>query len=185
MNDELMAAALEAQYRAALQMLGKAMTKTPAGEWNGPEQQTPVWQLAYHTLWATKFYLTASPETFAPWADAIPGAESLGGTEEWENPEPGLQPEGFHTKPELQRYLEDILNQLSEQVRGLPFSEHSGFEWYPFSRLELHLNNLRHIQHHTAQIIERLKQKGIFGFPWPIAGHNRGGGRATSRYERK
>lgn len=57
-----------------------------------------------------------------------------------------------------------------KQLIALPFNNNSGFDWYPFSRIELHINNIRHIQHHTAQLIERLKVKGITGFPWAING---------------
>ena len=31
---------------------------------------------------------------------------------------------------------------------------------------ELHLYSIRHIQHHIGQLIERLHQAGIQGFPW-------------------
>jgi hypothetical protein len=33
----------------------------------------------------------------------------------------------------------------------------SGFDWLPFNRFELHLYNMRHLQHHTGQLTERLR----------------------------
>jgi len=60
---------------------------------------------------------------------------------------------------------------LMENLQSLSLNEQSGFEWYAFSRLELHLMNIRHIQHHTAELIERLKIKGITGFTWAIDGN--------------
>lgn len=101
-----------------------------------------------------------------PFENAIEGAESLGGYQDWENPEEGVIVEGFHTKEELLSFISQLEDELISAINGLPLEDPSGFEWYPYSRLELHVNSIRHIQHHTAQIIERLKAKGITGFPW-------------------
>lgn len=157
---------LVSQYKACLGMLRTALEKVPAKEWNTEEYHNPNWQIAYHTLWAVKFYLGANPESFVPWDNSIAGAESLGGNYEWENPEDGVVLEGFHTKEELLLFIDDLENILQIAVEALPLEASSGFEWYPISRLEFHINNIRHIQHHTAQIIERLKAKGIVGFRW-------------------
>jgi len=70
------------------------------------------------------------------------------------------------TKEELLVFIADLEERLAQTIEALPLQGDSGFEWYPYSRLELHINSIRHIQHHTAQIIERLKAKGIIGFPW-------------------
>lgn len=154
------------QYRASLGMLRQALEKVPEEQWNTQEYNNPNWQIMYHTLWATKFYLEANPESYIPFENAIEGAESLGGNQDWENPEEGVVIEGFHTKDELFSFIDEIENNLQQHIKTLPLKEDSGFEWYPYSRLELHINNIRHIQHHTAQIIERLKAKGITGFAW-------------------
>jgi hypothetical protein len=34
----------------------------------------------------------------------------------------------------------------------------SGFSWYKMSKLEHQFVNLRHIQHHTGQLAERIRQ---------------------------
>jgi hypothetical protein len=57
-------------------------------------------------------------------------------------------------------FIDNIESNLLSSIEALPLNDNSGFEWYPYSRFELHINNIRHIQHHTAQIIERLKAKG-------------------------
>jgi uncharacterized damage-inducible protein DinB len=44
--------------------------------------------------------------------------------------------------------------------------EKSGFDWLPTNRMELHLYNIRHIQHHTGQLVERLRQNGVKGIRW-------------------
>ena len=37
----------------------------------------------------------------------------------------------------------------------------SGFDWIPFTKFELTLHNLKHIQHHTGQLYERLRVNNI------------------------
>lgn len=157
---------LASQYRASLEMLRSAIEKTPEAQWNNEDCDNPNWQLAYHVLWSVKFYLGANPESYVPWSNAIEGAESLGGSQDWENPDPGVRIDGFHTKNELLSFIVSVEKSLKNAIEQLPLHENSGFEWYPYSRLELHINTIRHIQHHTAQITERLKGKGISDFPW-------------------
>lgn len=157
---------LASQYKASLGMLRHALEKVPEEQWNTEEYGNPNWQIAYHVLWGTKYYSGAGHESYVPFPNAIEGAESLGGNLDWENPEQGVKVEGFHTKEELISFIDLVERNIISSIETLPLNENSGFEWYPYSRLELHINNIRHIQHHTAQIIERLKAKGITGFPW-------------------
>jgi len=159
---------LISQYKASLGMLRDALDKIPDEQWNNEDYSNPNWQIAYHILWGANFYLGANPESYIPFENAIEGAESLGGSQDWENPEKGVVVEGFHTKDELISFIKDIEDNLRQRIEKLPLQGNSGFEWYPYSRLELHINSIRHIQHHTAQIIERLKAKGITGFSWRI-----------------
>jgi hypothetical protein len=55
---------------------------TPKEIWDSPEYENRTWRVAYHALWAVRFYLGPSPEAYTPWPGAIEGAESLGGS--WE-----------------------------------------------------------------------------------------------------
>lgn len=166
MDNKTISDILASQYKAGLGMLRQALEKVPDEEWNTEEYNNPNWQVAWHVIWATKFYLAANSESYVPYENAIEGAESLGGTQDWENPEEHVKVEGFHTKDELISFITEIERTLILKIESLPFEGNSGFDWYPYSRLELHINNIRHLQHHTAQLIERLKAKGITGFPW-------------------
>lgn len=166
MDNKIIIDILESQYRAALQTLCTVIRKTPEELWNDADYDNPNWQIAYHILWSVKFYLSANPESFQSWSHAIVGAESLGGSKDWENPDNGVVVEGYHTQEELLAFIDDIENKLLQAIKSLPLEEYSGFVWYPYSRMELHINTIRHIQHHTAQLIERLKAKEINGFAW-------------------
>lgn len=159
---------ITSQYAAGLEMLRSALDKVSEEQWNSEEYKNPIWQIAYHTLYITNLYLEANYESYVPFKNAILGAERLGELEEWEDPDEIVVAEGSHTKDEIFSFIDEIEDKLQERVERLPLEENSGFEWYPCSRLELHFNSIRHIQHHTAQIIERLKSKGIKVFPWWI-----------------
>ncbi len=37
----------------------------------------------------------------------------------------------------------------------------SGFFWLPFGKLELQFYNIRHLQHHTGELFERLGAVGV------------------------
>jgi hypothetical protein len=76
-----------------------------------------------------------------------------------------------HSPQDLIRFLDDLLEHLSAAVAALPFDAPSGFEWYPFSRFELHVHSIRHTQHHAAQLIERARAHHESGFNW-VAGRN-------------
>jgi hypothetical protein len=42
----------------------------------------------------------------------------------------------------------------------------SGFSWYPMSKLEHQLVNIRHLQHGAAQLADRLRSKLDIGIKW-------------------
>ncbi len=174
MENEMINNVLISQYKAAFNMLRQVVGKTPDDQWNSDEYQNPNWQIAYHAIWSAKLYLGANMESFIPWDGAVKGGESLGGANDWENPDDGITLTGHHTRSEVLSFIAILEKELSVTVSSLPLSEDSGFEWYPYSRLELHINNIRHLQHHTAQLIERMKAKGISGFPWAIDGNPEG-----------
>ena len=162
-DNELITDVLESQYKAALIMLRLAIEKVPDHLWDNRVYRNPIWQLTFHTLWAAKIYLSASPQTFIPWGNAHRGAENLRETPTCE----------AHTATELLQFIDQLAAGLKSDITPLPLNKPSGFEWYPVSRLELHLINIRHIQHHTAQIIERLKAIGLTGFDWAIEGRDK------------
>jgi hypothetical protein len=45
-------------------------------------------------------------------------------------------------------------------------SPESGFHWYEIPKLEHQMVNLRHLQHHTAQLADRLRASGDIAIKW-------------------
>jgi hypothetical protein len=42
----------------------------------------------------------------------------------------------------------------------------SGFSWYKVSKLEHQIINVRHLQHHTAQLADRVRRNANVGVRW-------------------
>ena len=71
-----------------------------------------------------------------------------------------------YSKAELSGYLQSIVLKLDENIDEHNFTAPSGFYWLPMNKFELYLYNLRHIQHHTGQLVERLHDVGVKEVAW-------------------
>lgn len=163
-GDDPLVSVLVSQYRAGLRMLRAAIQAVPPALWDDAAYEHRTWRLAYHTLYVTRMYLFPSMEAVTPWQGAIEGAHSMGG--DWEETAGPPAVEGVHTPAEIIEFLDSVYRSLPEAVAALPLEADSGFEWYPFTRLELYLMSIRHVQHHTGQLIERLRTHGVGGIAW-------------------
>jgi hypothetical protein len=144
--------ALWRQFGAAIDMLENAIVACPDEVWGDRTQRPEFWYLAYHTLFWLDFYLSDSPEGFAP-----PAPFTLD-----EMDPAGLLPGRVYTKEELRNYLEygrrkcrAALESLTDEKAGQRFR----LNWMDFSLAELHLYNLRHVQHGAAQLNLILRQR--------------------------
>ena len=123
--------------------------------------------LAYHTLFFAHLYLSLSEEASDPFGKEAEGHPGFGRSDlgDWAE----LEPEDVYAKSDVLAYCGHIDDRVSDLVQSTPFDAPSGFHWLPFSRGEAHLYNLRHIQHHTGQLIERLRQTTDEGTAWVFA----------------
>lgn len=161
-------AALKSQYLAALAMLGEAIEKCPDATWTAPGHTNAFWQIAYHTLFFTHLYSQPDNDSFRPWEghqagsqypDAIPGPP---------DPESDLPllPEPY-TKDQALAFWRFCDVNIAGWVDAIDvLSTESGFSWYPVSKLEHQLVNIRHIQHGAAQLADRLRATADIGVAW-------------------
>ena len=161
-------ATLTSQYRAGLAMLRDAIERCPDAEWSGTAHTNQFWQIAYHAAFFTHFYCAVDEATFVPWEqhhaknqnpDGIPGppdpASSL----------PLIPP--MYTREQLLHYCTFIDAGIPGWLAAIDIaSTNSGFPWYKISKLEHQLVNLRHLQHHTAQLADRLRSVADIGVKW-------------------
>lgn len=154
---------LISQYGSALKMLINAINQCPDNLWADFNYNSPYWQITYHTLHFTALYLSKNELAFSPPANHRPGIHQLGTLSLTQNSD-ALQ--SGYSKSEPQEYTIQTINSLEQKIDEHNLAEPSGFEWLTMNKLELHLYNLRHLQHHIGQLIERLHQNGIKGISW-------------------
>lgn len=144
--------ALWNQLGAAIDMLESAITACPETLWSDCSQRPEFWYVAYHTLFFLDYYLSESAEGFAP-----PAPFTL------EELDPaGVLPERPFTKAELLRYLDHgrekarrVIGTLTEET-AREIRRFNNREW---TVLESILGDIRHVQHHAAQLHLILRQQ--------------------------
>ncbi len=149
-------AALKGQYHAALAMLRQAIERCPDDLWAGGENPVAFWRVTYHTLFFTHLYLQPNVDGFRPWAQHRDEHECLGVLPYPPHREAIIgEP---YTKAQMLEYWQ-ICNELVDTaVDGLDLeAAECGFPWYRLSKLEHHINNIRHVQHHAGLLAGRLR----------------------------
>jgi DinB family protein len=149
--DTIWKEALWQQFGAAIDTLERALVACPNELWSDRSRRPEFWYLVFHTLFFLDLYLSGSAIGFAP-------------------PEPftldemkplGELPERPYTKDELRGYLEHGRRKCRETIATLTDEKARRlceFDWLTLSGGELLLYNLRHVQHHAAQLNLLLRQ---------------------------
>lgn len=150
-------------------MLKQAVARCPESIWDDPGDKTKFWHIAYHALFYTHLYLQEAEKEFRPWAkhrDGYNRMDPLPAT-------PDGQPVAYepYTKEDLLDYLDICKQQVDEKTRQLKLDDESGFEWLPFSKLELQFYNIRHIQQHAGELMERLGTRANIDVDWVGMNH--------------
>jgi hypothetical protein len=140
--------AIWSQFGAGLDMLENAISMCPEEHW---DTTLNYWYLSYHCIFWTDYYLTSEPSKFEP-----PKPFTLS-----EFDPSGKKPERTYTPTELLGYLAHCRQKAKQLISGLT-TEKLNDRWVNdyknFSMLEILFYNLRHIQHHAAQLNLLLRQ---------------------------
>ena len=152
---------LKSQYRASLAMLRGAIDACPAELWIDDSYVNQFWQVAYHTLFYTDLYLQPSESTFISWEHHRPKYNRFPSGPEVTQ---ALTP---YSIDDVRAYCARCEASVDAAVDRLDLtSPESGFPWYKMSKLEHQVVSLRHIQHHTGQLAERIRQVTGRGVGW-------------------
>ena len=156
--------AIVSQYRAALAMLRSSIELCPDEQWNDAAYTNRYWNVAYHALFFADLYLSETDAAFVPWEKHRVDYQYLGPLW-WEgNRVPAIgEP---YTKADVLEYLARCESVVQERLDRTDLDAPSGFPWLPFGKLEVQFYNMRHIQHHTAQLIERLREDAGIAIKW-------------------
>lgn len=163
-------ALIQSQYRATLDMLEEAIRACPEALWTDTTFRNVFWYIAYDALHYTHLYLSDSLQTFVSWSPSHQEKEHKRNSQP---SDPDQQPNNGepYSKDEVLEYLAFCRQQVDERVPAIDMNAPSGFDWLPMNKLELQFYNIRHLQHHTGQLSERLRNRVDFGLHW-VARHS-------------
>jgi hypothetical protein len=140
------------QFGAAIDTLDAVILACPETLWENGDEEPRFWYLAYHTIFWLDFYLEGGGEGYAPPAPF--GLEELDPS--------GLIPEKPATKVQLHDWLKQCRTKCRRIMSDLDDSAAQRLVHFPSSEmsyLELSLYNMRHVQHHAAQLNLILREK--------------------------
>lgn len=172
-SSDALRAALKSQYHAGLEMLRDAVERCPDTLWDDGSHTNRFWQVAYHALFFTHLYLQPGFEDFEPWRGHQRDVQHEDGIAGPADPDSGLPlvPEPY-AKRDVLEYCAFCDGLVDGGVDALDLgSSESGFDWYPIPKIEHQLVNLRHLQHHTAQLADRLRNEADLGTRWVGSRH--------------
>ena len=146
-------AIIVSQYNAALAMLAGAVQKCPDELWNRAQDRNRFWRVAYHALFYTHLYLQDRHEDFTFWEKhrAEYQLDGASGDPIQEGPNAVVCAKG-----DILEYVDFCRRLVTDKVPRLDLDAASGFHWLTFSKFELQLYTIRHIQQHAGELSERL-----------------------------
>jgi hypothetical protein len=154
------------QFHAALEMLHQALMNCPDTLWDDSADKNKFWHLAYHALFYTHLYLHPSGQDFIPWTKHRENYNVMDGRLPWPPHDP-VQIGEAYTRAEVLEFWRVCYAAVDEMLVRIDLSsESSGFDWIPMSKLELQLYNLRHLQQHTGELMERLGSRAGIDIDW-------------------
>ena len=160
--DDVWSGIIWRQFGAATDMLENAVRACPGELWGDRGRRPEFWYVVYHTLFFLDLYLSGSLEGFAP-----PGAFTLD-----ELDPAGVMPGRVYTKEELLDYLRHCRRKCRATVGALTSERAHArcvFGRFEMSFAELLLYNMRHVQHHAAQLNLMLRQETDAAPGWVTA----------------
>ena len=155
------------QYEASLCTLHLAVARCPEPAWNERIAALRFCQAAFHVVFFADVYLQPSDDVDALKRQPfhIEHAAAFGDYEELEDCAQVM----LYEKQFVLDYLQYVRRKAQETIAHESeeaFAGPSGFRRRKCSRAELHVYNIRHIQHHAAQLILRLRLDANVDVPW-------------------
>lgn len=143
------------QFGAVIDMLESSIVVCPESFWDKKD----FWYSVYHTIFWLDYYSSTEIDAFSP-----PEPFSMS-----EFDPKGILPERVYTKNELLEYLEYarkksffLIDGLNEETSKLRFISKKK----DYSRIEIIIYNMRHVQHHVGQLNLLLRQNEDVAGKW-------------------
>lgn len=139
------------QIGAAIDSMEAAIDACPDDVWGDRSRFPEFWYVVYHTLFFLDYYMSESPEGYAP-----PPPFTL-----TELDPAGVLPDRVYSKEEMRRFLEHGRQKVRAKIAGMSdekAASHTPFRNKELTELEFLLYQMRHVQHHTAQLNLIIRQ---------------------------
>ena len=155
------------QYEASLSMLNLAIARCPDASWNERVAKWKFCQAAFHAVFFSDVYLQPGDdvEVFMRQPFHVEHGGVFRDYEELEDRPQVL----LYEKPFVLSYLQSVRRKAQTTIAlesADVLAGPSGFRRRKCSRAELHVYNIRHIQHHAAQLSLRLRLDAQIDIPW-------------------
>lgn len=156
---------LISQYEAALSTLSLCAKSCPDEHWQRPVVRYPFSQVVYHTLFFLDYYLGPNEDSFRQQPFHLENAEWFADYEQIQDREPT----STYERADIAKYFAHGRAKVSKTIDQETETSLAGpcnFARRDFSRAELHVYNIRHVQHHAAQLILKLRADEEIDIPW-------------------
>lgn len=151
--------AIRQQFGAAIDSLEATILAFPEAVWTSGAKWCQPWYLAFHTVFWLDLYLSESAEDYRP-----PSPFTRGELE------PNVFPSWPYAQEELLAWLRRGREHLTARLATITTPEGARrrcrLHWGEMEAQELLLYNLRHVQHHVAQLNLLIRQAGGEPAPW-------------------
>ena len=157
--------ALSRQYEKCLSMFVETIKNYDNELWHdATNYKSPAWQIAYHALYCTNAYCSPTAERIRRWPKERENYHRFSEMHKIRARDPSaILP---YSQDDILEYLEFIRANVPGYLAEMQPEQDCWPDWYDESQLEFHLNNLRHTQHHIADLIERHDIKSEFSYEW-------------------
>jgi DinB superfamily len=146
------------QFGASIDMLINVISNCPDDYFLTHKR---FYYIAFHSTIFLDYYLTIPPGDFSPMLSFTQKEPADRPSEAIDD----LIPDKIYNKQEMEKYLQQSRNKCKQLIESLTdeklserFTEGDGLNDMDYPILEILLYNLRHTQHHTAQLNMLLRQ---------------------------
>lgn len=167
--DDLVRESLTAQMLAAFASIGDHIELCPDDAWDSPVAMYTFNQTVFHALFWGDVYLGRGYDAVREQDFHREHPAIFRDYDEFKRQPPSLR----YTRDDMRLYVAHCRGK-ARQVIGAETAETlrgpSGFDWLDISRLEAHIYNTRHIQHHASQLVLRRRLDASADTPWHKSG---------------
>ena len=169
MTSNVLPKILLGQYEATFGTLNNIVNSCPDDVWEGKVANNPFSESAFHALFFADVYLGETVESVKDQDFHRQHRDQFDGYEELEFKTPVKQ----YSRAFVLKYLQHCRDKAAQALNGTTaefLAQDTSIEWHDLSRTEMHIYNIRHLQHHCAQLIMRMRLDSDVHIGWYRSG---------------